>query len=64
MQIENFSDYYKTIGNEDLLSSLGSPSGCQPLAVEAAKSELKNQQLSDFQIQEAKEMLIFEICTK
>ena len=64
MEIENFSDYYKTISNGDLLIILENPGGYQPLAVEPAKSELKNQQLSDFQIQEAKETLILEICTK
>jgi len=54
----NFSEYYKTISNSELLHILENPDDYQPLAVEAAKQEFANRQLSDIEIKEAKEPLI------
>jgi len=54
----NFSQYYKTISNTELLSILDNPEDYQPLAVEAAKEEFTNRQLSDTEIQEARQSLI------
>ena len=54
----NFSEYYKTISNTELLIILQTPGDYQPLAVEAAKKEFFNRQLSDSEIKEAKQPLI------
>lgn len=54
----NFSEYYKTISDTELLSILDNPEDYQPLAVEAAKEEFTNRQLSDTEIQEARQPLI------
>ena len=54
----DFSEYYKTISNTELLSILDNPDGYQPLAIEAAKKEFSNRQLTDLDIKEAKESLI------
>ena len=42
----NFSEYYKTISNADLLGILEKPAGYQEAAIEAAKKECLNRQLS------------------
>jgi hypothetical protein len=55
--VNNFSKYYKTITNSELLSILDNPGGYQPAAVEAAKNEFLARQLSDAEIKEAKEIL-------
>ena len=54
----NFGEYYKRISNTELLSLLENPADYQPLAVEAAKQEFANRQLSDTEIQEARQPLI------
>lgn len=54
----NFSEYYKLISDTELLSILDNPGDYQPLAVEAAKKEFSNRQLSDTAIQEARQTLI------
>ena len=54
----NFSEYYKTISNTELLSILDNPDDYQPSAVAAAKEEFAYRQLSDTQIQEARQPLI------
>ncbi len=54
----NFTEYYKTISDTELLSILDKPEDYQPLAVQAAKNELANRQLSEAQIQDARQPLI------
>lgn len=54
----NFSDYYKTIKDTELLSILDNPGDYQPLAVEAAKEEFANRQLSNTEIQEARQPFV------
>jgi len=54
----NFSEYYKTISATELLSILDNPDDYQALAVEAARVEFSNRQLSDTEIQEARQPLI------
>lgn len=54
----DFSEYYKTISNTELLNILDNPRDYQPPAVEAAKKEFANRQLSEVQIQEARQPLI------
>ena len=58
MTPNDFSDYYKTISNTELLTILDNPSEYQPLAIEAAKKEFTNRQLSDTEIKIAKETLL------
>lgn len=53
----NFSKYYKTISNSELFSILDNPGEYQPAAIEAAQNEFLARQLSDAEIQEAKEIL-------
>ena len=53
-----FSKYYITISDIELLSILDHPEDYQPLAVEAAKEEFANRQLSSTEIQEARQQLI------
>lgn len=52
-----FTQYYKTISNIELLAILDNTSDYQPLAVEAAKLEYDNRQLSDSDIQDARQVL-------
>lgn len=54
----NFIEYYKTISDTELLSILDNPQDYQELAVEAAKQEFSNRQLSDTAIQEARQPLL------
>lgn len=56
--LTNFSKYYKTISNSELLHILENPDDYQPLAVEAARQEFADRQLSDTEINEARESLI------
>jgi hypothetical protein len=56
--LNNFKEYYKSISNTELLSILENPHQYQSLAVEAAKKEFSNRQLSDTEISEAKKPLI------
>lgn len=56
----DFSEYYKSISNTELLSILDNPQDYQPLAVEAAKAEFSNRQLSATAIQEARQPLIVQ----
>jgi hypothetical protein len=55
--LNNFSEYYKTISDTELLNILENPNDYQPSAVEAAKEEFSKRQLSDIEIQEAKKPL-------
>lgn len=55
---DDFTEYYKTISNTELLIILDNPDGYQPLAIEAAKKEFSNRQLTDLDIKEAKEPII------
>ena len=54
----NFSEYYKSISDTELLSILDNTDDYQPMAIEAAKVEFSNRQLSDTEIQEARQPLI------
>lgn len=51
---ENFSEYYKTISNTELLAILQNPEDYQPAAVEAAQKEFAVRLLSETDINEAK----------
>jgi hypothetical protein len=55
---KDFREYYKTISNSELLSILDNQGEYQAIAVEAAKQEFSNRQLSYEEIQAAKEPLI------
>ena len=54
----DFSEFYKSISNTELLNILDNPDDYQPLAVEAAKNELFKRQLSETEIKEAREQII------
>jgi hypothetical protein len=54
---EDFSEYYKTISNPELVHILENPSDFQVAAVEAAKKEFSDRQLSDDEITEAKQVI-------
>jgi hypothetical protein len=53
----NFSEYYKTISNAELLDILEKPAGYQEAAIGAAKKEFLNRQLSVEEIKEARQTL-------
>ncbi|MDP4265796.1 MAG: hypothetical protein Q8941_24980 [Bacteroidota bacterium] len=54
----DFSEYYKTLSNAELLSILENSGDYQPAAIEAAKKEFSGRQISDKEISEAKQSLI------
>jgi hypothetical protein len=54
----DFSEYYKTISDTELLSILDNPNDYQPSAVEAAKEEFSKRQLSEAEIKKARQLLI------
>jgi hypothetical protein len=54
----DFSEFYKSISNTELLSILDNSGDYQPLAVEAAKKELFKRQLSEIEIKEARKPII------
>src|SRR6478672_736347 len=54
----NFSEYYKTISDTELLNILDNSNDYQPSAVEAAKQEFANRQLTESEIQQARQPLI------
>lgn len=56
----NFTEYYKTISDTELLNILENPDDYQALAITAAKEEFANRQLSDTEIQEARQPLIVQ----
>jgi hypothetical protein len=53
----NFSKYYKTISNTELLSILDNSSDYQLAAFEAARNEFSARQLSEDEIREAREIM-------
>jgi len=53
----NFSEYYKTVSNAELLSILDKPAGYQEAAIEAAKKEFLDRNLSAQEIKEARQVL-------
>ena len=53
----NFSEYYKTVSNAELLGMLDKPVGYQDAAIEAAKKEFLDRKLSDHDIKEARRVL-------
>jgi hypothetical protein len=53
----NFSEYYKTINNAELISILEKPAGYQDAAIEAAKKEFLDRKLSIEEIKEARQIL-------
>lgn len=57
---QDFSEYYKTISNTELIAILENPSDFQTPAVEAAKKEFSDRQLSDDEITEAKQALAYK----
>jgi hypothetical protein len=56
MRPNNFSEYYKTISNAELLAILDTPEDYQPDAIEAARFELMNRQLTEVEIIEANQI--------
>jgi len=54
----DFKEYYKTISNTELLSILDNTSDYQPSAIEAAKKEFSNRNLSEAEIQDARHPLL------
>jgi hypothetical protein len=54
----DFSEYYKTISNTELLNILDSPDDYQPSAVVAANTELSKRRLSESELQKARQPLI------
>lgn len=54
----NFSEYYKTISNAELISILEKPAGYQDAAIEAAKKEFLERKLSAEEIKVARQVLI------
>ncbi|HRH51441.1 MAG TPA: hypothetical protein PLP23_22000 [Panacibacter sp.] len=59
MAITNeFSEYYKTLSNTELLDILENQENYQSLAVETAKNEFNSRKLSEIEISEAKKPLI------
>ncbi len=54
----NFSEYYKTISNTELLSILENPADYQPSALEAARKEWADRQLSEQDKAAARQSLI------
>jgi hypothetical protein len=54
----DFSEYYKTISDTELLGILDNLNDYQPSAVVAAKEEFSKRQLSEAQIQKARQLLI------
>jgi len=54
----DFSEFYKSISNTELLSILDNSGDYQPLAVEAAKKEFFMRQLSETEIKEARKPII------
>ena len=54
----NFSEYYKTVSNAELLSILDKPAGYQDVAIEAAKKEFFNRKLSGEEIEEARQVQV------
>ena len=46
----DFVEYYKTISNKELLSFLENAADYQPIAMESAKNEFANRQLSETEI--------------
>jgi len=58
MTSNDFSKYYKTISNAEILSIIENPRDYQPLAVEAAKNEFSNRKLTDREVKEARQELI------
>lgn len=61
---DNFTALYETISNAELLNILENPDDFQPLAVEAASTELKKRNLSDTEIEAAKEILKTKVLEK
>lgn len=56
--LNNFTEYYKTLSNTELLDILDNPGNYQATAVEAAKKEFETRQLSGEAIDEARKPLL------
>jgi hypothetical protein len=56
----DFSEYYKTISHTELLNILDNVNDYQPSAVEAARQEFLSRQLSETEIQQARQPLIIK----
>lgn len=53
----DFYQYYKKLANTELLNILNNPDSYEPAAIEAAKKEFSSRNLTDAEIDEAKELL-------
>ncbi len=58
MKSNDFTEYYKTISNAEILSIIENPRDYQPIAVEAARNEFSNRKLSNAEVKEARLELI------
>lgn len=58
MTSNDFTEYYKTISNAEVLGIIDNPSDYQPMAVEAARNEFLNRKLSNAEVKEARQELI------
>ena len=56
--IPDFTNYFKTLSNTELLVILNEPAKYQPEALQAAKNELEGRNLSHNQVNEAKQAII------
>src|SRR5687767_2548516 len=54
---QSFAAYYRTISNHELLEILSNPNEYQNEALEAAKAELSSRNLSEEELQDAREIL-------
>ncbi len=53
----DFTKFYKTLSNTELINILENPASYQPEAIEASKIEFSNRQLSENEITDAKKIL-------
>lgn len=60
LSLKDFSEYYKTISDTELINILDNPNNYQPIAIEAAREEYEKRALSESDIQEARQPLIAE----
>mgnify|MGYP003375914865 CR=1 FL=1 len=64
MSLNPFSERYKKLNNSDLLDIISNPKDYQDLALEAAKLEFENRQLTDEQKEVAKSELFLKLNAK
>ena len=60
MTLNDFSKYFKSLSNTELLEILENQENYQPFAIEAAKNEIEARKLSEVEIAKAKEPIILK----